>query len=81
MEDQLDVTCYFISLLTCSNKIASDIKLVFHSSTITMLHGPINVSVYVDSILLYLDSFLKESVAADGLSVYLRHFKFILVLN
>ena len=25
------------------NKIASDIKLVFYSSTITMLHGPINV--------------------------------------
>ena len=26
------------------NKIASDIRLVFHSSTITMMHGPINVS-------------------------------------
>ena len=26
------------------NKIASDIKLVFHSSAITMAHGPINVS-------------------------------------
>jgi len=25
------------------NKIASDIKLVFYSSTITMMHGPINV--------------------------------------
>jgi len=25
------------------NKIASDIKLVFYSSTITMLHGPINI--------------------------------------
>ena len=25
------------------NKIASDIKLVFHSSTITMKHGPINI--------------------------------------
>ena len=24
-------------------KIASDIKLVFHSSTITMTHGPINI--------------------------------------
>ena len=23
--------------------IASDIKLVFHSSTITMMHGPINI--------------------------------------
>ena len=26
-----------------SNKIASDIKLVFHSSTIAMMHGPINI--------------------------------------
>ena len=25
------------------NKIASEIKLVFHSSTITMMHGPINI--------------------------------------
>ena len=25
------------------NKIASDIKLVFYSSTITMIHGPINI--------------------------------------
>ena len=25
------------------NKIASDIKLVFYSSTITMMHGPINI--------------------------------------
>jgi len=24
----------------------SDIKLVFHSSTITMMHGPINVPCY-----------------------------------
>ena len=27
------------------NKITSDIKLVFYSSTITMMHGPINISV------------------------------------
>ena len=25
------------------NKIASDIKLVFYSSTIKMMHGPINI--------------------------------------
>ena len=25
------------------NKIASDIKLIFFSSTITMMHGPINI--------------------------------------
>ena len=29
------------------NKIASDIMLVFHSSTITMMHGPINSRVLV----------------------------------
>ena len=28
------------------NKIASDIKLVFHSSTITMMHSPINIKFY-----------------------------------
>jgi len=28
------------------NKTASDIKLVFYSSTITMMHGPINVRLY-----------------------------------
>jgi hypothetical protein len=28
------------------NKIASDIKLVFYSSTITMMHGPINIRSY-----------------------------------
>ena len=27
------------------NKIASDIKLVFHSSTIAMMHGAINISI------------------------------------
>ena len=29
------------------NKIASDIKLVFHSSTITMMHGPINIRYWI----------------------------------
>jgi hypothetical protein len=33
------------------NKIASDIKLVFHSSTITMMHGPINIKVKTDRII------------------------------
>jgi hypothetical protein len=28
------------------NKIESDIKLVFHSSTITMMHGPVNIRNY-----------------------------------
>jgi len=42
MKDQLDVTCYFISLLMYST---CDIKFVFHSSTITMMHGPINIKI------------------------------------
>ena len=31
------------------NKIASDIKLVFYSSTITMMHGPINIKLHISS--------------------------------
>ena len=33
------------------NKIASDIKLVFYSSTITMMHGPINIRIFIALIL------------------------------
>jgi hypothetical protein len=33
------------------NKIASDIKLVFHSSTIAMMHGPINIRFTTEYIL------------------------------
>jgi hypothetical protein len=29
------------------NKITSDIKLVFHSSTVAMMHGPINISLMI----------------------------------
>ena len=62
MKNQLDVACYFISLImrsTCfghyyihiqepatllmNYHITSDIKLVFHSSTIAMMHGPRNI--------------------------------------
>ena len=31
------------------NKIANDIKLVFHSSTIAMMHGPINIKCFIRS--------------------------------
>ena len=34
------------------NKIASDIKLVFYSSTINMMHGPINIRIWFISLLL-----------------------------
>jgi len=30
------------------NKIASEIKLVFYSSTITMMHGPVNIRFAID---------------------------------
>jgi len=33
------------------NKIANDIKLVFYSSTITIMHGPINISFLLSLIL------------------------------
>ena len=32
------------------NKIASDIKLVFHSSSITTMHGPINIRFTIDAL-------------------------------
>ena len=35
------------------NKIASDKKLVFHSSTITKMHGPINI-IYIYMFVLYI---------------------------
>ena len=37
------------------NKIANDIKLVFYSSTITMMHGPINIQVIKWCMILHLD--------------------------
>jgi len=35
------------------NKIASDIKLVYYSSTITMMHGPINIRFTAKNIMLF----------------------------
>jgi hypothetical protein len=43
------------------NKIASDIKLVFHSSTIVMMHGPINIIFTMLSSVIY-RGYLKLSV-------------------
>ena len=40
MDILMSETCWIHKKL---NKIASDIKLVFHSSAITMMHGPINI--------------------------------------
>jgi len=36
------------------NKISSDIKLVFYSSTITMKHGPINIRFNINSLQLFI---------------------------
>ena len=40
MDILMSETCWAHKKL---NKIASDIKLVFYSSTFTMMHGPINI--------------------------------------
>jgi len=42
MDTLMSETCWAHKLW---NKIASNIKLVFYSSTITMMHGPINISI------------------------------------
>ena len=50
------------------NKIASDIKLVFHSSTITMMHGPVNIRYKRKcSIALYFFKILSGRGPCDGL--------------
>ena len=40
---QAPATCPYRWAHNKWNKIASDIKLVFHSSTIAMMHGPISI--------------------------------------
>jgi len=42
------------------NKIASDIKLVLYSSTITMMHGPINIRKKLVKFIKYLIGQMKE---------------------
>ena len=55
MDILMSVTCWAHKKW---NKIASDIKLVFYSSTITMIHGPIYIRFKVK---LVLPSFLRAS--------------------
>ena len=44
------------------NKIASDIKLVFHSLTIAMMHGPINIRLYIMYFIIhYFSSYCKRN--------------------
>jgi len=68
MDILMSETCWAHKKL---NKIASDIKLVFYSSTITMMHGPINIKFFMfvyfcggphGTSRLPLDSFIKSDV-------------------
>jgi hypothetical protein len=47
------------------NKIASDIKLVFYSSTVTMMHGPINIIFY--KIFTILEYPIRNVILGSGL--------------
>ena len=51
------------------NKIASDIKLVFHSSTITMTHGPINIR-WITEMIMHVRINVKRSRPDKRLWVY-----------
>jgi len=58
------------------NKIASDIKLVFYSSTITMMHGPINIR-FMNLCLVLDTSAFHKSLKCYGSwiwSAYFLHF-------
>ena len=48
------------------NKLASDIKLVFYSSTITMMHGPINIIFGLPNYLTYAFSIDRHPDIATG---------------
>jgi len=47
------------------NKITSDIKLVFYSSTITMMHGPINIRFTPLYIYIKIYSYIDRNMAAE----------------
>jgi len=51
------VLCY------CEFEVASDIKLVFYSSTITMMHGPINIRLFA----LFVNTYWLIHWFVDGL--------------
>jgi hypothetical protein len=51
------------------NKIASDIKLVFYSSTIRMIHGPINIR-YAHMFVVWVPRILLPSVACLALPCF-----------
>ena len=47
------------------NKIASYIKLVFYSSTVTMMHGPVNIRFKIYPIIQPKFAFSKEKIVHD----------------
>ena len=55
------------------NKTASDVKLVFHSSTITMMHGPINVRLNYIYIYIYIYIFAHTLLLADCVHLGFHH--------
>ena len=62
------------------NKIASDIKLVFHSSSITIMHGPINIKLKIklSRFSAYLDGSPSQLIRVSGVALYwhTREFRF-----
>ena len=64
------------------NKIASDIKLVFHSSTITMMHGPINIRLqYVYTHLQHAYDHLTWTPKAINISACIARMRIIILLQ
>ena len=51
------------------NKIATDIKLVFYSSTITMIHGPINIRFNYTPLTVHPVVFWQHRYAANGTEI------------
>jgi len=51
------------------NKIVSDIKLVFYSSTVTMIHGPINIRYLPFCLYIVICIFVSRLVYGNGFSL------------
>ena len=62
------LTCLTLQEHDDDDEIASDIKLVFHSSTIAMMHGPINIRFKISSLMfLFSPSFIARTEVLAGL--------------
>ena len=58
------------------NKIASDIKLAFHSSTITMMHGPITIRVTSVCVIMHESRRVVIAPYARKIETYMPHVVF-----